>query len=303
MILTGNAEQKTAINAVNQGHIFRFLAKPCPMQEIAHALKAAVEQYRLVTAEKELLGKTLKGSVKLLMDILAMVNPAIFSSTLRQTALTKALASRLSLNDASQFELATMFSSIGKLALPREIVEKIALNSPLSAEEARSWIDHPQAAKKLLKNIPRLEAISESVAYQMKEYDGGGSPTDTLKGQEIPLGARILKVVLDYDALIQQGQSETEALDTMALESQKYDPEILKALKEHLNRPPPTEDVISIFFKDLKPGMVLAKPVIDQAGRVLLRSGEEVTVFALVSLRNFDASVKILEPLTVLNNA
>ena len=55
MILTGMADQQTAIQAVNEGNIFRFLTKPCPPEALTRALQAGVDQYRLVNAECELL--------------------------------------------------------------------------------------------------------------------------------------------------------------------------------------------------------------------------------------------------------
>jgi DNA-binding NtrC family response regulator len=46
-MLTGNADQKTARGAVNQGHIFRFLTKPCPPEELVLALRAGLKQFQL----------------------------------------------------------------------------------------------------------------------------------------------------------------------------------------------------------------------------------------------------------------
>ena len=63
IMLTGFADLQTAIEAVNEGNIFRFLTKPCPQETLAKALSAGIEQYRLVTAEKELLAKTLRGAI------------------------------------------------------------------------------------------------------------------------------------------------------------------------------------------------------------------------------------------------
>src|SRR5262249_53231752 len=50
IMLTGNADQKTASDAVNLGHVFRFLTKPCSTEELAATLKAGLEQYLLVIA-------------------------------------------------------------------------------------------------------------------------------------------------------------------------------------------------------------------------------------------------------------
>jgi DNA-binding NtrC family response regulator len=54
VLLTGHADVEAAISAVNQGNIFRFLAKPCPPAALLRALEACVEQYRLLTGGREL---------------------------------------------------------------------------------------------------------------------------------------------------------------------------------------------------------------------------------------------------------
>ena len=81
MMLTGNSDLDTAIRAVREGHIFRFLTKPCSSEMLAEALRAGVEQYRLVMAEVELLEKTLSGSVRLLTDLLSLLDPESFGRT------------------------------------------------------------------------------------------------------------------------------------------------------------------------------------------------------------------------------
>ena len=57
IMLTGYADVKTALTAVNEGNIFRFLTKPCDKQTLIAALTAGLTQYRLVTSEKDLLEK------------------------------------------------------------------------------------------------------------------------------------------------------------------------------------------------------------------------------------------------------
>ncbi|MBW1699478.1 MAG: response regulator, partial [Deltaproteobacteria bacterium] len=55
MMLTGNADLEKTIQAVNEGNIFRFFTKPCPPEILAGGLRSGIEQYQLVTAERELL--------------------------------------------------------------------------------------------------------------------------------------------------------------------------------------------------------------------------------------------------------
>jgi YesN/AraC family two-component response regulator len=119
LMLTGNSEIQTAISAVNEGSVFRFLAKPCSEEVIKGALNAALAQYDLITAEKEILEKTLRGSVKVLTDILALVNPAAFSRTSRVLHTMQHLVQQLGLHDIWRYELAAMLSQIGCVALNR----------------------------------------------------------------------------------------------------------------------------------------------------------------------------------------
>ncbi len=61
IVLTGYADIQMAMAAVNEGSVFRFLAKPCPPEHLAKALQAALQQYRLQRVERELLELTLRG--------------------------------------------------------------------------------------------------------------------------------------------------------------------------------------------------------------------------------------------------
>jgi len=80
VMLTGNADTDTAVNAINEGSIFRFLNKPCSKEVMAKTLTAALVQYRLVNAEKQLLEQTLSGSMQVLTEVLSLVNPAALAA-------------------------------------------------------------------------------------------------------------------------------------------------------------------------------------------------------------------------------
>jgi len=73
VLLTGYADVEAATAAVNEGNIFRFLAKPCPTKTIIRALEASVAQHRNITAERALLEQTLCASLKTLTEIRARV--------------------------------------------------------------------------------------------------------------------------------------------------------------------------------------------------------------------------------------
>src|ERR1700733_13680361 len=76
MILSGQADLQATIAAVNEGHIYRFLSKPCPADQLLAAIADGLKQYRLLTAEKVLLEQTLSGCVTMLIDIFRMLSQA-----------------------------------------------------------------------------------------------------------------------------------------------------------------------------------------------------------------------------------
>lgn len=55
IMLTGNSDQQTALNAINQGRIFRFYCKPCPTQTLAEGIEEGIEEYKQIVAEREIL--------------------------------------------------------------------------------------------------------------------------------------------------------------------------------------------------------------------------------------------------------
>jgi len=141
MMLTGNADLETAMHAVNEGNIFRFLVKPCQKTTMKWALADGIKQYRLVLAERDLLENTLKGSVQVLTNILELVNPLAFSRTSRIQNYVSQICKRLKVEDIWQYELAAMLSQIGCVAVPSNTLSKVYAGSGLSEEELQMFRD------------------------------------------------------------------------------------------------------------------------------------------------------------------
>ena len=95
IMLTGFAEIQAVIEAINQGNIFRFLTKPCTTDILTRALNDGIKQFELVLAERELLEKTLKGTVQVLTEILSLVNPEAFGRASRITRYAREIAEQL----------------------------------------------------------------------------------------------------------------------------------------------------------------------------------------------------------------
>ncbi len=118
MILSGQADLESTIAAINDGHIFRFLTKPCQEDALRRAVSAGIEQYELVTTRKELLEKTLQGLVEMLTDILGITNPVARRRTGRVRQYSAAIASALKFTMPWDLRLATLLSQLGCITLP-----------------------------------------------------------------------------------------------------------------------------------------------------------------------------------------
>jgi putative nucleotidyltransferase with HDIG domain len=117
----------------------------------------------------------------------------------RVARLTMALADELDVDESALLELyhAALLHDIGKLDIPSSILRKPAL---LDAEEWQIMRTHPQVGYDLLQKLPRFSAAAEIVVAHHESYDGGGYPRG-LKGDDIPVGARILAVADAYDSM------------------------------------------------------------------------------------------------------
>jgi len=296
LMLTGNADQGTAIEAVNKGAIFRFLNKPCPTTTLVMALALALRQYRLVTAEKELLDKTLKGSITVLSEILSLANPIAFSSALRIKELVVLIAERLQLNTLWQFEIAALMSQIGCITIPSDILNKIFANQAIDEEEEAIYNNHPKVGAKLVEKIPRLETVAQIIAHQFFSYEAFDSCNDL--SEDICIGAQLLKISCDFDTLRHRGMKRPQILRHFEEQVGMYNPEMIGILAE-LQLDSEREQTLSIELRDMAVGMIVEQDIIATNGALIAPKGQEVTWSLLQGLKSFSRQVGIREPILV----
>jgi diguanylate cyclase (GGDEF)-like protein/putative nucleotidyltransferase with HDIG domain len=111
-------------------------------------------------------------------------------------ALARALG--MSENDIQGVKTAALLHDIGKLAVPEHILSK---PGPLTPEEFQKIRAHPKVGADIISAVPFPYPVSPLILSHHERWDGKGYPTG-LKGEDIPLGARILSVVDYFDALM-----------------------------------------------------------------------------------------------------
>jgi len=299
LMLTGHADLTAAMAAVNEGNIFRFLTKPAPPDALAAVLKAALNQYRLVTAERELLEKTLHGSVKVLTEVLSLTNPMAFSKASRLKRYVSHIADELQLPDAWQFEVAAMLSQVGCVTLAPETLQKAYVGEELSQEEEKTFAAHPEVARELLARIPRLEPVARMIAGQRDPSRAGETVADADERKIVVLGAQVLKIALEFDRLITRGLSQESAVAQLRKNSPESELTIIAAL-QNLDLTPAGMTARTVSASELETGMIFDEDVWSRRKTLLIASGQEVTFPVLKRLLTYARGVGIVEPIKVL---
>jgi len=278
VMLTGQADLADAIAAVNQGAIFRFLQKPSSATILAKVIESALEQHRLIVAERQLTQQTLVGCVEVLAEVLSIVEPVAFSRTSRVLRYVRQLTGILKLSASWQVEAAAMLSQIGWITIPTDIANKVATNKPLSAEETARFRQHPAAAARIIERIPRLETVAKIIEAQLAPRAAQDDP--------VQFGAAILQVAVDFDGLQRCGLSHSAALTEMRLHADLYHPDVMSAMTR-LEEVQLAERTRIVPVGSLAPGMILEQDICVRSGMCLIGSGQLITATLLERLQGF----------------
>lgn len=294
VMLTGNADTQTAIEAINEGSIFRFLVKPCDKERMAKTITAALVQYRLITAEKELLEQTLSGCLQVLSEVLSLVNPAAFSRAERARRYIHHVVTAMKLGNPWQYEVAAILSQLGCVTLAPEIIDAVYRGETLSPADQALYDAHPGVASGLISKIPRLEPIAWMIEHQNQPI----SPDDEVAETEMRTGAEILRLILEYEQLIHRGVSRTEAAHQLSVRHRKFSPKFFEALVS-LDPHAEESEIHQVQIEELTPGMLLQQELRSTAGGLLVSRGQEITPTVIFKLKNLYARHAIVGKLAV----
>lgn len=303
VMLTGNLDQRTAMEAINRGQVFRFLTKPCAPEELGQILDASLRQYQLESAERELLEQTLTGALKVLTEILALSDQQAFgrAEVLRERAIQ--VAKQLAVEDTWEIGVAAMLSPLGLVTVPPALVAKERAGDTLTNQERETLQRVPEFGARLLERIPRLEGVAKAVLYQRKNYGGGGYPHDDHQGEKLPLAARILRAVSDFVDVEDRRGSKVVALEQLKLRKGWYDPKVVQALENLYGQPgssPMPEVPREVAIRDLQPGMVLTDDVKTKMGMLVACKGTRLLHSHVEKFQNFATLIGLQEPIRVL---
>jgi len=202
ILLTGYADVESLLTCVNDAHIYKYVTKPWDPAElnltVVRALESLVLKRDLDTARDQL-ETAYKDAVVMLCLAAEGKDQDTSSHLYRVQHYTEALAVAMGVANetAAHMGLMSMLHDIGKLATPDAILKK---PDKLTEEEWDIMREHTLAGVRILGNNPFYETAREISAGHHENYDGTGYP-HRLRGDNIPLSARIVKIVDVFDAL------------------------------------------------------------------------------------------------------
>ncbi|MCF7762869.1 MAG: response regulator [Verrucomicrobia bacterium] len=294
---TGHDDEPTISKAVESG-AFGYVCKPYSVQELESAIEMALYRVARDREREEILENSVGGGIKILMEILSVVDPESFVRGQKLGVLIRDFAGALGISPTWELEVGALVSHIGHVMIPGSVIAKHRLRTPLNSVENALLTRSPEFGYELLMHVPRLEPIARMVLYQNKQFDGSGFPDDPVSGPDIPIGSRMLRVLGDYVDLEISGTSRAQALAIMNGAAGRYDPKILReAIRCVIDVPP--KGARPVTFRELKIGDCLVAPVETEDGVVMVAAGQTITPVCLRRLGNLETVSGIKEPIYV----
>ncbi|MEO7998389.1 MAG: response regulator [Gemmatimonadaceae bacterium] len=301
ILLTGQANITSAIAAINDGQIFRFLTKPCPPALLLSTVEAAVAHHDLLTSERVLLQETLLGSVEALTEVLSLTNPLSFGRALRVKQLVAELAQALNLGNVWQIEIAAMFFHLGHVTLPADVAEKLFYGQELNAEEAAMMAGMPAVTDRLLAHIPRLGQI-RAILSRVARLTDAAHPFHDDATSEVRVGSQLLDLALRFTQIESRGESAEGAVSLLRARSGWYEAPMLDALQTLRCGDGTVAVLHEIPVAFLQAGMILGDALHMDTGQLLAPRGYVVTESFVQRCRNTREGT-IVEPVRIVTGS
>ena len=282
-----NAQQNEELKSLNANLEKEVTARTEELRQTVMFLENAQERLK----------KNFFTMLKVFSNMLELREGSMSGNANRVGELARRLARKMQLSEqqAQELMLAGLLHGIGKIGLADEILKKPF--DQLTPEERIQFAKHPVKGQMALMPVEQMAGPAKLIRHQHERYDGKGFP-DKLAGEDIPIGARILAVVSDFESLrngtlIGHSLSVEEALAFLQkYKKTRYDPEVVAIFELVLQEPDallPTGAKI-IRASDLQVGMRLADDLKTPEGVLLLSHDHILTQPQIQQIQRFEQS-------------
>ncbi len=195
ILMTGYADLETAVNAINNGEVFRFIIKPWQNDSLIKSVQEALEQYRIVHS----LRSTDENTLLSLAEAVELKDGYTRGHCERVAEYALMIASEIHMSDESikAIRHGSWLHDCGKIGVPEHILNK---SSALDPDEFEIIKNHPNWGADVVRKAAMSEPVINIIHFHHERYDGSGYPSG-LMADEIPFEVRIVTVADVYDAL------------------------------------------------------------------------------------------------------
>jgi response regulator RpfG family c-di-GMP phosphodiesterase len=284
MILSGNADFQSVMASVNDGCVFQFMTKPCPVDNLRNSITGALRHHELAVRERQdILENTLNGSAAMMAEVLSMVSSLAFSRASRLRRYVQHMARCLGAENLWVYDLAAILSQIGCIAVPAGIQEKVCSGTPLSLQEETTFLAHPLTGHRLLAGIPRLEVVAEIVLHQLKSFE---ELRKANLSETVRFGAQMLLIASRVDDTVARGAPLDAAIQYMAARPSVYQPSLVGSVQS-VEAWLQEMQIREVPIEDLRLGMIIREDLYGQAGLLIVARGQSVSEALIARLRIF----------------
>jgi len=303
-MLTGNVDQITAVEALNSGRVHRFITKPASTETIVETLQACCSLHEELCAKRGVLERAMEGGVSLLREVYQSAGQRALAGPDLLMDYVSSFFYNIHPNQKTprEIEVALMLRYVGSSSLPGSLMQRAAMGEVLSPSEGQLIHSAVASGIQLLYGLPGMEAVARILHYQNKGFDGSGPPEDSLQGEALPFGSRLLRVMSDLLDLEKTGLKRHDALMRMAANAKRYDPEILKLcrLRWQFDRNIQLRRVPKpVLLSDLCVSDILAKPLYSKDSQLVALEGTIMTETLLRQIRILEQNNNISKNLEI----
>lgn len=263
-------------------------------------VKARTEELRQTMGFLEVAHEKLKQgfitSIRVFSNLIEMREGAMAGHSRRVAELSRAIALQMGMKEADVQDvfLAALLHDVGKIGLSDRLLDKPFAS--LLSEERAEVIKHPAKGQAALMGLEQLHSAAKLIRGHHERYDGLGYP-DKLAGLEIPLGARIVALANEYDAvqigtLLSKRLKQSDAvLFIQEGRGRRYDPAVVDAFMSVMGaagEAAPVVQELALQSEQVKPGMVLSRDLLSQHGELLLSKDYVLDDGLIEQIRNFE---------------
>lgn len=265
------------------------------MEQVAHGFENTIATLR---SSRKKLQKGYLGSVRVFANLITRTDGQNGSHAARVEEFAKriALEKQLESDLAFEIQLAALLHEVGQFSMP----DTMRTNPPstLTGKQKDVYEQYPLLGAALISEISDGERIAEYIEAHAENFDGSGFPSGR-RGEDIPLGARVVRLADGIDTL-RMHASESIGSDAVGehLQEQRghaYDPDLVDVavtlIDDFVKRKPDR----SVRLHELVEGLVVAEDVKDREGHFLVRTGATLTPSMIERLRRIlqDRTIRV----------